>query len=246
MSRVSRREFLARSAAAGGYAALLASCSRSLPPALVEQAQQATTPFAFTVAQRSALEAAVAQLIPAQGTDDWSAADVGAVEYIEQLLNAFSGGGNPKLYGGGPSRAFFARFQRLPRAKQVGWMAGIARLRAIYADGLDRINRLAAGGDFPALPAPAQVLLLEAEDLQNTPFFATLFAHTMEGVYAHPVYGGNRDYAGWRLAGYQGDVHGVRFPGGHDPIADHAPWRKYGGYTPEEIGQPGTGEGPTT
>lgn len=41
-----------------------------------------------------------ADLIPAEGPDDGSAADVGAVAYIEQLLNAFSDGGPAKIYAG--------------------------------------------------------------------------------------------------------------------------------------------------
>jgi gluconate 2-dehydrogenase gamma chain len=35
-------------------------------------------------------------------------------------------------------------------------------------------------------------------------FFATLRTHTMEGMFADPVYGGNKDFAGWRLVGFPG------------------------------------------
>ena len=35
-------------------------------------------------------------------------------------------------------------------------------------------------------------------------FFNTLRTHTMEGMFADPVYGGNRDFAGWRLVGFPG------------------------------------------
>jgi len=35
-------------------------------------------------------------------------------------------------------------------------------------------------------------------------FFVTLRIHTMEGMFADPVYGGNRDFAGWRLVGFPG------------------------------------------
>ena len=35
-------------------------------------------------------------------------------------------------------------------------------------------------------------------------FFETLRTHTMEGLFADPVYGGNRDFAGWRLVGFPG------------------------------------------
>lgn len=35
-------------------------------------------------------------------------------------------------------------------------------------------------------------------------FFNTLWTHTMEGMFADPVYGGNQDFAGWRLVGFPG------------------------------------------
>ena len=35
-------------------------------------------------------------------------------------------------------------------------------------------------------------------------FFTTLRIHTMEGMFADPVYGGNRDFAGWKLVGFPG------------------------------------------
>jgi gluconate 2-dehydrogenase gamma chain len=35
-------------------------------------------------------------------------------------------------------------------------------------------------------------------------FFVTLRIHTMEGMFADPLYGGNRDFAGWRLVGFPG------------------------------------------
>jgi gluconate 2-dehydrogenase gamma chain len=35
-------------------------------------------------------------------------------------------------------------------------------------------------------------------------FFNTLRTHTMEGMFADPVYGGNKDFAGWQLVGFPG------------------------------------------
>ncbi len=35
-------------------------------------------------------------------------------------------------------------------------------------------------------------------------FFNTLRTHTMEGMFADPVYGGNQNFAGWRLVGFPG------------------------------------------
>jgi gluconate 2-dehydrogenase gamma chain len=35
-------------------------------------------------------------------------------------------------------------------------------------------------------------------------FFETLRTHTMEGMFADPIYGGNKDFAGWNLVGFPG------------------------------------------
>ena len=35
-------------------------------------------------------------------------------------------------------------------------------------------------------------------------FFNTIRTHTMEGMFADPVYGGNKDFSGWRLVGFPG------------------------------------------
>ena len=35
-------------------------------------------------------------------------------------------------------------------------------------------------------------------------FFNTVRNHTMEGMFADPIYGGNKDFAGWRLVGFPG------------------------------------------
>ena len=57
-------------------------------------------------------------------------------------------------------------------------------------------------------------------DVPSAVFFETLLANTIEGYFADPVYGGNRDMAGWRMIGFPGayaqfvqwvDKHGIRF-----------------------------------
>jgi gluconate 2-dehydrogenase gamma chain len=35
-------------------------------------------------------------------------------------------------------------------------------------------------------------------------FFNTIRTHTMEGMFADPIYGGNKEFAGWRLVGFPG------------------------------------------
>jgi gluconate 2-dehydrogenase gamma chain len=226
-----RRGFLAASlrAGAGGVAAA------SLPLGTVARGVAAAEPV-LAPAQRATLDAALARLIPASGPDDWSAADLGAGDYIERLLS-----GDGRIYAGGPDRAGFDDFRPLTRAKEMGWAAEIDRLRAVYAEGLAELDRR-AGGSFATASEQIQDLVLTTLDLEGSEFFAALYDHTMEGVYGHPVYGGNRDYRAWKDLCYQGDVHGVRFPS----TGSQGAWNVYGGYAPEEMIAPGMcpGQGP--
>jgi hypothetical protein len=213
-----RREFLRDS----GAAALVLA----LPPSVLPGASGA----ALSSGERRTLRAAVARIVPAEGPGDWSAADVGADGYILNLLS-----GPTEVFAGGPTRAEFGEFQQLSRIKQIGWSAEVKRLQGVYRDGLAQLNQ-GAGGDFAAVPAPAQDAILTVLDDTGSDFFKALYHHTMEGVYSHPVYGGNRDYRAWEAFGYLGDVHGVRFPNIGPP---DAAWNVYGGYAPEEMRRPG-------
>lgn len=221
----SRRSFLGASVKAGAAAIVM----RALPAA------GTSAPSLFTPRERLVLDAALARMIPAEGEGDWSAADLGAGRYIERLL-----AGTGKLYAGGPFRRHFARFQKLPLGKRRGWARELSRQRDLYRAGLGELDRR-AGGDFVSAAPVAQDQILDALDLEGSPFFGALYDHTMEGVYAHPVYGGNAGFRAWRDLGYQGDVHGVRHPGIGPP---GAAWNRYGGYAPEEMARPGEEPGP--
>jgi hypothetical protein len=217
-------------------AGALAGAIGSVP---LRATSQAGAPGAtLSALERRTLDAALARMIPADRPGDWSAADLGAGDYIDRLL-----AGDGRIYAGGPTRAAFPGFRPLPRAKEIGWAEEIDRLRRVYADGLAELDRR-AGGSFADAAAPVQDLVLETLDLQGSEFFAALYEHTMEGVYGHPVYGGNAGYRSWIDLCYQGDVHGVRYPSGGSVGA----WNVYGGYAPEEMIEPGAcpGQGPVT
>jgi gluconate 2-dehydrogenase gamma chain len=223
-----RREFLVRSGKAGAAGAIAAT----VPIRLLTPPAQAAPAGVLTKSERRTLRAAVARIVPAEGPGDWSAAEVGADEYIVGLL-----AGTGHIFAGGPTRRRFPRFQRLPRVKRIGWSREVRRLRKVYRRGLKELDAR-AGGDFASAPAPTQDAILTQLDDQRDPFFNALYENTMEGVYGHPVYGGNRNFRAWRQFAYQGDVHGVRFPG---IGPEDAPWNVFGGYAPEEMAKPGKG-----
>jgi len=78
---------------------------------------------------------------------------------------------------------------------------------------LDEHCRKAHGRPFARLEAARQDEVIAALEQGKATgfawptaqaFFNTLRTHTMEGMFADPIYGGNKDFAGWRLVGFPG------------------------------------------
>ena len=59
------------------------------------------------------------------------------------------------------------------------------------------------GDDFADVPADEQASRFDATDAE---FRELAFVHACESLYGDPVYGGNRDGAGWAAIGFAGDV----------------------------------------
>lgn len=99
-----------------------------------------------------------------------------------------------------------------PGAREAGAIHFIDRALAtfnaaqkpLYVEGVaDLMSRAAKKGSasFAALtPAQQDELLREIE---QTPFFQTVRFDTLIGTFALPTWGGNRDFAGWRLLGVE-------------------------------------------
>ncbi|XID94769.1 gluconate 2-dehydrogenase subunit 3 family protein [Paenibacillaceae bacterium WGS1546] len=90
------------------------------------------------------------------------------------------------------------------------------RRRELMALGLDALNQYSVGRHerkFAELSPEEQDAVLTAfekdeVDLQGVPastFFSLLRNMTIEGVYADPLYGGNRNMEGWRMRNYPGN-----------------------------------------
>ena len=78
---------------------------------------------------------------------------------------------------------------------------------------LDAYCRKTYNASFVKLDAPRQdevIMALEQNKATEftwpsaPAFFNTMRTHTMEGMFADPIYGGNKDFAGWRLVGFPG------------------------------------------
>jgi hypothetical protein len=187
---ISRRSFLRRASGAALAAALppVASDLLATDPPLVSG-------FAFTSAERAALRAAANQVIPPFRNDRLSfrgAGEEGAVEYVETLLTAFDHD-PPRIYAsashgthlpGFPERrdpgftecegghlAVADGWLPLPREKEAGWRAAVARFQQGYRVGLgllERDSHALFASPFDGLPLGAlQTVLLEAYDGLN-------------------------------------------------------------------------------
>ncbi len=81
-----------------------------------------------------------------------------------------------------------------------------AAQKPLYADGVQDLDRRtstrwAAVASFAALTSAQQDEILH--DIEQTPFFQAARFDTIVGMFALPTWGGNRDYTGWHLLGFE-------------------------------------------
>jgi gluconate 2-dehydrogenase gamma chain len=142
-----------------------------------------------------------------------------------------SGAGHGAFFNGEEAAAVVAFAERLmpgapgkPGATDAGVLNYIdlalagayADMQEYYRHGLAQLDaycRKSHNAAFARL-SPAQqdqvITALEAGKAEgfawprDRDFFNTMRTHTMEGMFADPIYGGNKDFAGWRLVGFPG------------------------------------------
>jgi len=102
------------------------------------------------------------------------------------------------------------RFVTLDPVARIAWRRRLTDWQKQYRQGIASLDKL-AGGDFTKAPATRQDKILTMSSVSS--FASLLFEHTIEGLYAAPEYGGNRDLAGWKDIGFPGDIQ----PRGYTP-----------------------------
>ena len=97
-----------------------------------------------------------------------------------------------------------------------GWEAGVGdfllrllhlepRFLPLYQSGLDALEaevQAAFGQSFATLESGAQDVLLARLDEEDSEFFRVLVQQVMEGFYADPGNGGNKDRVAWKMIGF--------------------------------------------
>ncbi|MCA0047727.1 gluconate 2-dehydrogenase subunit 3 family protein [Mesorhizobium sp. B283B1A] len=164
----------------------------------------------FTPQEAALVEAIVDRLVPA---DDLSMGgkEAGCAVYIDrQLTGAF--GTSSRLYTQGP----FA--PGLPTQGYQGEANPAQRYRTGLA-AIDAFLKQRDGKTFAELQPAEQDAFLTAmeagkvelpDGVKAAGFFGLLLQNTMEGFFADPVYGGNKDMVSWRMLGFPGARYDYR------------------------------------
>jgi gluconate 2-dehydrogenase gamma chain len=159
----------------------------------------------FTPEEAATVEAIVERLIPADDLSP-SGKDAGCAVFIDQQL-AGPFGDSRKLYMQPPFHAGTAtQGPQSPVTPAERYRAGLAALNA-------HCRQAFGGKNFAALdPEQRDALLKEMEGKPQNTFdaadqralFELVLQNTTEGFFADPIYGGNRDMAGWKMIGFPG------------------------------------------
>lgn len=181
MNDMNRRDFVRRTGLYG--VGVLAGLHLPRPDA-ARAATESSAPAVLSAAEWKSLEALTARVIP---TDHQPGArEAHCVNFIDKALANEDAAAVP-LYKGG-----------LAALDGVA----IARSEKPFAD-LEAKQQDAILRDVDAGTAAEWTL----EQLPSPLFFETARQHTIIAFLADPSYGGNRDYAGWKVSGYPGPRH---------------------------------------
>jgi len=216
----SRRYFLASVSAFPILAFTGAAAARSLSGTLPWKAFAGDPPrpvnplgwHFFTPDEVATVEAIVDRLIPPDALSV-GGKDAGCAVFIDrQLAGAF--GKSSRLYMKGP----FA--SGLPTQGYQGELTPEGR----YREGLKALNEYCRGAHrktFAQLTSADQDAVLTgleagkidlklSHGLSSRAFFELILQNTMEGFFADPLYGGNKNMAGWKLIGFPGARYDYR------------------------------------
>lgn len=189
----SRREFLVRAAVGAGAAA----SAGLVPAALAQDPEQNKAPGnspstaenhasevqqgAFFNYEDAATVAAFTERIMPSAPGKAGAGDANVLNYIDLAL----AGAYADL------QDFYRRgLAQLDAHCRKNYNAPFARLDAARQDEVISALEQGKAAEFTWPTAQA--------------FFETVRTHTMEGMFADPIYGGNKDFAGWRLVNFPG------------------------------------------
>jgi gluconate 2-dehydrogenase gamma chain len=208
-----RRDFL-KSVASGGAAAAatvlptttLAQAPRPAASATTVPVPEAVGYTYFTPDEAAFIEAVVDHMIPADALTP-KGTDLGVNVYIDRALASGWGKGE-RLYRQGPwKQGSGNQGYQLPLTPAEVYRAAIpaANAQCVKLHGKPFEKLAAEQREAFLLALQAGKVTLEGGPPAGT-FFDMLYQNVMEGMFSDPVYGGNKDKAGWKLVGFGGVV----------------------------------------
>jgi gluconate 2-dehydrogenase gamma chain len=205
-----RRDFL-KTAVVGGAAAATTGIAQPQDAHAQQPAAAAAPPTTPTYAylnpeEAAFVEALVDHMVPA---DDLSpkGTDLGINIYIDRALAGGWGKGD-RLYMQGPwKRGVPNQGYQLPLTPAELYRAGIdatnAYCRKTYKKTFDHLD---AKQREEVLIGLSTAKITFDSGLPVRTFWGTVYQTVMEGMFADPIYGGNRDKAGWKMLGFPGAI----------------------------------------
>jgi len=201
-----RRDFL--------KGAVVGAAAATATPTILPESAQAQQPPAQPAAgyeflnldEAAFVEALVDHMIPA---DEHSpkGTDVGINIYIDRALAGAWGKGD-RLYMQGPWKPGVpSQGYQLPLTPAQLYRAGIAATNAYcrkqYGKTFDQLDEKQREEVLVGL-ATAKIAF--EHGLPVRVFWTTVYQTVMEGMFSDPIYGGNRNKAGWKMIGFPGVI----------------------------------------
>jgi gluconate 2-dehydrogenase gamma chain len=211
--KLDRRDFLkgavVGSAAAAGGTAVIATpqIAQAEAPAAAAPAAPEAAGYAFLNLDEAAfVEALVDHMVPADEVSP-KGTDLGVNIYIDRALAGAWGKGE-RLYMQGPwKQGAPSQGYQLPLTPAQLYRAGIeatnAHCRKSYGKSFDRIDVTQRQEVLIGLSTGK---ITFDNGLPVRVFWTTLYQTVIEGIYSDPIYGGNRNKAGWAIIGFPGII----------------------------------------
>jgi len=181
----------------------------------------------FTPPEAAVVVALVDTLIPQDDVGP-GGVEVGVPMFIDRELGGAYGRG-ARMYLAGPfAEGTPQQGYQLPLAPADLYRVGIADLNAWCVKTRGRTFDLLSSDDRAAALKQVEAGQADFPQVPARAFFRLLLQNTMEGYFADPLYGGNRNAAVWKMIGFPGAI------GMYDDAIEQYRNRPYDG-TPKSI-----------
>jgi gluconate 2-dehydrogenase gamma chain len=210
-TKIGRREFLTSVSVVGAASVSVhvlepvgaAAQAPSQMPAAQQTAEAAGYAY-LKPTEQAFVEALVDHMIPKDELTG-SGTEIGIATYIDRAL-AGSWGKGDRLYKDGPwQKGTPNQGYQLPLTPAELYRAGIqgsnAYCRRVFGKDFDRCT---ADQKETFLKDLAAGKITLDGGLAGRDFFTVFYENVMEGLFADPIYGGNKDKAGWAMIGFPG------------------------------------------